>query len=64
MAFDKNKPLTFNLPDGTCNVITVEWLENFLNENLIPIITQEESKLTTLTQIDNRINEWLNSEGD
>ena len=67
MAFDKTKPITFNLPDGECNVLTLEWLENFLNENLLPVITYEESMNASLVQISNRIDYWLSeqqSEGD
>ena len=66
MAFDKNKPITFNLPDGDCNVVTIEWLENFLTENFVPVITREESMNSSLTQISNRIDYWLKQqqEGD
>ena len=66
MAFDKGKPITFNLPDGDCNVVTIEWLENFLTENFVPVITREESINSSLTQISNRIDVWLRQqqEGD
>lgn len=59
MAFDKTKPLTFNLPDGECNVITMEWLEAWMNDNIVPIITAEESTTETLSQISRRVDYWL-----
>ena len=62
MAFDKTKPITFNLPDGECNVLTMEWLENFLNDNLVPIINKETNITESLERISTRIDYWLSQQ--
>ena len=59
MAFDPKKPLTFQLPDGECNVMTYEYFVAFMEEFLSPIYAAEVAKGDYLTQIENRINEWL-----
>lgn len=59
MAFDNTKPLTFKLPDGECNVITMEWLEAWMNDNIVSLITAEESTTETLSQISRRVDHWL-----
>lgn len=62
MAFDKNKPLKFDLPDGECNVMTVELLESLLNEFIVPITTQESAINGALVRIDNRCQYWLDKQ--
>lgn len=62
MAFDPNKPLTFQLPDadGTmCNVMTYEFFTAMMEEFLTPILTAERANGELLDKIEHRIDEWL-----
>lgn len=58
--FDPTQPLTFELPDGnTVDLITWEYVEDRLNRELSPVITDLESINTQLGRIEDRIDQWL-----
>lgn len=58
--FDPTQPLTFELPDeNTVNLITWEYVEDRLNRELSPVITDLESINTQLGRIEDRIDQWL-----
>lgn len=62
MAFDPNKPLTFQLPDGQCEVITVQYLESLLNDYVVPITAAVQAIGGQLDRIDERCQEWLDDQ--
>lgn len=59
MAYDKTKPLTFQLPDGDCNVMTVAYFLNMMTEVIQPIISSEQSINDSIDRISNRVQTWI-----
>lgn len=59
MAYDKTKPLTFQLPDGDCNVMTVTYFLNMMTEVIQPIISSEKSINDSINRISNRVQTWI-----
>lgn len=59
MAYDKTKPLTFQLPDGDCNVMTVTYFLNMMTEVIQPIISSEKSINDSIDRISNRVQTWI-----
>lgn len=59
MAYDKTKPLTFQLPDGDCNVMTVDYFLNMMTEVIQPIISSEKSINDSIDRISNRVQTWI-----
>ena len=58
--FDPKQPLTFELPDGnTVNLITWDYVEDRLDRELSPVVTDLESINTQLGRIEDRIDQWL-----
>ena len=56
------KPLTFNLPDGDCNVMTYEYFEALMNSFLSPILASEQATGELLTRIEDQIDIWLSEQ--
>lgn len=59
MAYDKTKPLTFQVPDGDCNVMTVDYFLNMMTEVIQPIISSEKSINDSIDRISNRVQTWI-----
>ncbi len=59
MAYDKTKPLTFQVPDGDCNVMTVTYFLNMMTEVIQPIISSEKSINDSIDRISNRVQTWI-----
>lgn len=59
MAYDKTKPLTFQVPDGDCNVMTVDYFLNMMSEVIQPIISSEKSINDSIDRISNRVQTWI-----
>lgn len=62
MAFDPNKPLTFQLPDADgsmCNVMTYEFFVSMMDEFLTQILISERATGGFLDRIEAQIDEWL-----
>lgn len=59
MAYDKTKPLTFQVPDGDCNVMTVTYFLNMMTEVIQPIISSEQSINDSIDRISNRVQTWI-----
>ena len=59
MAYDKTKPLTFRVPDGDCNVMTVDYFLNMMTEVIQPIISSEKSINDSIDRISNRVQTWI-----
>lgn len=59
MAYDKTKPLTFQVPDGDCNVMTVTYFLNMMTEVIQPIISSEQSINDSINRISNRVQTWI-----
>ena len=64
MAFDPNKPLTFNLPDGDCNVMTYEFFVSLMTQILGPINTNLASNVENLTAINARVQYWIDQQSE
>ena len=62
MAFDKNKPLLFDLPDGECHVMTYEYVLNLMTQILTPIEADLTLNVNSLTRINARVDEWLSEQ--
>lgn len=59
MAYDKTKPLTFEVPDGDCDVMTVDYFLNMMSEVIQPIISSEKSINDSINRISNRVQTWI-----
>lgn len=59
MAYDKTKPLTFQVPDGDCDVMTVTYFLNIMTEVIQPIISSEKSINDSINRISNRVQTWI-----
>lgn len=59
MAYDKTKPLTFQVPDGDCNVMTVTYFLNMMTEVIQPIISSEKSINDSIDRISTRVQTWI-----
>lgn len=59
MAYDKTKPLTFQVTDGDCNVMTVTYFLNMMTEVIQPIISSEKSINDSINRISNRVQTWI-----
>ena len=59
-SFDPKQPLTFELPDGNIvNLITWDYVEDRLDKELSPMISDLEGIKAQLMRIEARIDEWL-----
>lgn len=59
-TFDPKQPLTFELTDGNVvDLITWDYVEDRLDRELSPVITDLEGINSQLIRIENRIDEWL-----
>lgn len=62
MAFDKNKPIEFDLPDGNCHVMTTEYFMEMMTPILNQIITSIEANVASLTSINATVQRWLDDQ--
>lgn len=59
MAFIPNKPLLFDLPDGTCHVMTYEYFLDLMTQILTPIEASINLNIDSLGRINAQVDEWL-----